>query len=162
MPTASAPKSIDIQSNAVVIDWFAEEDTVRVVSRDKSRFEVQKDYAITVLRVANDHQGRFSKQFQLFMEQVQTWLNAHHGEVRRCMLTVRDSRMLLIAVPQNAHCNDGLEDALSEFDLRIFQDPSLDLIRVNTMVIPEVSNDALQSFVDAGVMLLFNHAENQA
>jgi len=130
---------------------------VRVLGKDQKRFEIQKDYAIRILQVASDNKERFDKQFSLFMQLIQEWLNDNQSIVSRCVLTIRDSRMLLIAIAVDPEVNDDLEDSMSRLDLAMFRDSALDMIRVNTLVLPDVSSDSLQAFVDDRVLLVFGH-----
>jgi len=145
------------QDRAVHIDWYDAEESVRVLGKDQKRFEIQKDYAIRILQVASDNKERFDKQFSLFMQLVQEWLNDNQSIVSRCVLTIRDSRMLLIAIAVDPEVNDDLEDSMSRLDLAMFRDSALDMIRVNTLVLPDVSSDSLQAFVDDRVLLVFGH-----
>jgi hypothetical protein len=59
-------------ANYVELDWYDENEVVEVRPRDKQRFEVQKDRAIEILRVAKEG-DRFQTQFQFLLNTLAAW-----------------------------------------------------------------------------------------
>jgi hypothetical protein len=140
--------------NAVEIDWFAEGDVIRVVPRDLERFEIHKDRAIRVLQLANEGE----KQLQLLISRLLEWTKSHSQEVAEGYLTLRDSTFVFFAINRTVECSDETEDAISDLDLEIANDPDLDTIRLNAMLLPMASPESLHSFFNDKFLLVFRGA----
>jgi hypothetical protein len=137
--------------SAVLIDWYAEDDVVRVTPRNQQRFEVQKDHAIHVLQLASHAES----QIKFLMSVLAEWVEQHLGNVEKACLTIRDDRFAFLVISHQVECDDDLEDAVSDLDFDIANDPNLDLIRLNAMVLPPASDDARNSFLDNRFMLVY-------
>ena len=55
---------------------------------------------------------------------------------------------MLLVVSRSVACNDDLEDSISDLDWEIANDTDLEGIRMNTLIRPPASKEALSSFVD--------------
>ncbi|QDU36167.1 hypothetical protein Mal4_04500 [Maioricimonas rarisocia] len=136
---------------AVEIDWYAEEDRVEVIPRDQQRFDLQKDRVINLLQLA-DHG---EKQLLLLLRQLGEWFDRNSGRIPAAYLTLRDNTLLFLVISETPACDDELEDELSDLDLAIANDPDLKLIRLNTLVLPPASPEALGSFFHDEFTLVF-------
>ena len=143
--------SIESIDNAVEIDWFADNEIIRVTRRNQKRFEIHKDRAISILKLASDG----DKQLALLIDQVSEWTREHSDAVLMSFLTLRDDRFAFLAISRTAKCNDDLEDAASDLDLEIANDPDLTTIRLNVLVLPPASPESLSSFFDERFLLVF-------
>ncbi len=141
--------------NPIVIDWFAAEDTIEVTGQDTRRFKVQKDVAIKVLRAVQD-KGRAFSQIDLLLERIGRWTSERREKLRDIYLTVQDSSFLLVLVQQAARHDDELEEALSELDVEIANDPDFELLKLNAILLPPVTEDALMSFLDPRFLLSYD------
>ena len=143
--------SIESIENAVEIDWYADNETIRVTPRNQKRFEIHKDRAISILKLASEG----DKQLALLIDQVSEWTREHSTAVLMSFLTLRDDRFAFLVISRTAKCNDDLEDAASDLDLEIANDPDLTTIRMNVLVLPPASPEALSSFFDERFLLVF-------
>jgi hypothetical protein len=138
-------------STAVEIDWFADGDTVSVLPRDRQRFEIQKDVAIRVLEIAEHAE----KQLTLLLQRLAEWIRIHQAAISAAYVTLRDQRLAFIVVSRDVECDDELEDAVSALDLELANDPNLDGIGLNAMVLPPASPEALASFFDPRFLMTY-------
>ena len=140
------------QISAVEIDWYDRAETIKVCPRSQKRFEVHKDRAIKILQLATNADS----QIQLLIDKLGEWVRDNFDEyLSQAYLTLRDSRFAFLAISRLPECNDDLEDSLSDLDLSIANDPDLDLIRMNTLVLPPASDESLNSFFDQRFLLVF-------
>ena len=144
--------------SAVVIDWYSDAEFVHVVGKRQHRFEIHKDRAIEVLQVAHQR-DLFSHQLKLAFATIQEWMDLHEDLVCTCFLTLRDSHLLLIVVPTQVECSDDLEDLVSDLDLKIASDAAMDLLKLNTIVLPYASEESMKSFFDERCLMAFPHRE---
>lgn len=154
MTTMTTQQSVQ-KLNPIVIDWFAEEETIEVTGQDNRRFEVQKDVAIKVLRAVQDR-SRAVRQIDLLLERIGRWTSERRELLRDIFLTVQDSSFLLVLVQQAARHNDDLEECLSELDVEIANDPDFDLLKLNAILLPPVTEEALMSFLDPRFLLSYD------
>lgn len=146
-PTESGGLSI----SAVDVDWFAEEELIRVIPRNQKRFHIHKDRVIRILQLADEA----DKQLELLIERLGEWTAEHSEKVLTAYLTLRDGRLAFLAISRDAACDDELEDAISDLDLEIANDPDLSAIEMNTLVLPPASPEALISFFDDRFLLVY-------
>ena len=139
----------------VELDWYSEDETVRVIPRDQQRFEVQKDSAIEFLRVAH-RSAQFEKQLALLLGNLATWIRDHRADVRDAYLTLQDGALAFIVVRQAPRYDATFEDALTDLDFTIANDASLSLIKLNAVALPPVSEEALLSFLDTRFVLSYH------
>ena len=67
----------------------------------------------------------------------------------------RYSALMFVVVQLNAEYDEDLQDDLYDLVFAIAQDAALNLIRLQTTVLPPVDEEALQSFIDPQMVLLF-------
>jgi len=136
---------------AVEINWYAEEDRVEVTPRDQQRFELQKDRVIDLLQLANHGE----KQLLLLLQLFGRWIDRNSAKIANAYLTLRDNTLLFLVISNTPTCDDEFEDELSDLDLALANDPDLRLIRLNTLVLPPASPEALDSFFHDEFTLVF-------
>ena len=131
----------------VVVDWYDDRETVTIVPRDQVRFEVHKDYAIEVLRLA-DRRERFGAQLNLLLRTLAEWIRGQNGTVDQGYLTLNGSRLEFVAIAAGGADRDDTHDSLSDLSLDVYQDPALDLVTIQTMLLPAVNAEQLQGLLD--------------
>ncbi len=141
----------------VELDWFAcdQDDKVVVTPRDQQRFEIQMDVAIRILQMANE-ESLFQKQLRLLLTHLGSWINRHRSAIRNAYLTLHDSALAFVVVRTRPSYDAEFEDALSDVDLEIANDPALSLITLHTLALPPVSEAGLLSFVDRRFVLSYH------
>ena len=143
------------ESTAPDIDWYADGETVSVLGQNQTRFEIQKDYAIEVLRVAAEHRSRFDKQFQMLLDILGDWVAKRGDNVRSAHLTVRDAVLEFVVVSDREELDEALQDSLSDLDRAIARDRSLGELTVSSLLLPPVDDVALKSFIDERLFLSY-------
>lgn len=130
-------------------------DRLSGVPRDKKRFAVQKEAAIEFLRVAH-RAKQFEKQLNLLLGNLAEWINANREHIRDAYLTLQDGSLAFVVVRNVARYDAAFEDALTDLDFEIANDPSLGLIKLNAVALPPVSGEALLSFLDRRFVLSYD------
>jgi len=138
----------------VELDWFAENEYVRVTPRDQDRFEVQKDRAIDILRLAKQAE-QFDLQFTLLLRRLGEWINERQSKIDQAFLTYQDDNLAFVVVRADVRYDEDFEDELSELDFDIANDTDLHLLKVKTLALPQVSNESVLSFLDQRLVLSY-------
>lgn len=156
MSRTKLSKDTPSKIQTVELDWFAEADNVRVTPRNQKRFEIQKDWAIKILQVAEEHKSTFRIQLELLLDVLAKWVHGASGEVDIAYLTWHDTSFLFIAVCTSPEFNEDFEDSLSELDFEIANDADLSMIRLHAISLPHVSVESLSSFIDEHFALSYH------
>lgn len=135
----------------VELDWFERGDLVSVTPRNQQRFEIHKDRAIRILQL--NHEA--GKQISLLLDKLALWLTRNTEKVHSAILTVRDERFLFLVISKVAEMDDDLEDSVSEIDFDVANDSDLEVLKMNAIVLPQASREALDSFVDRRFMMVY-------
>jgi hypothetical protein len=145
-------------ANIVEIDWFDNNDAIVVTPRNQKRFTIQKDRAIEALRLVKDAE-RFTPQFDLLLEKLALWVKERANDIRAAIVTLQDNSLVFVVMQSSIPYDEQLQDALADLDFVIAQDTDLDLIRLRTVMLPLVDNDALGSFLDPRMVLQYQHGK---
>lgn len=149
LETPETPQNI----NHTLLDWYDDErQVVDVRPRDQQRFSVQRDRAIQYLHLGN----RAESQFELVLTRLAFWLKENMAKVSEGWVTLRDGGILFLVVSRSSRFDDDLEDAAIDLDLELAKDGDLDLVSVNVLVIPPVSDDSKRAFLNDRVALRYN------
>lgn len=138
----------------VELDWHAENDVIHVIPRNQKRFEIQKDRAIEILQRAKDAE-RFHQQFSLLLDRLAEWVRGHESEIAQAIITLQDDRLTFVVVRNKALYDEQFQDDLADVDCDIANDPDLDLIKLKTLALPIVGGEALRSFLDERLVLVY-------
>ena len=147
--TEVATNNPETASNAIEVDWFGEAEIIEVNPRDQQRFQIQKDRAISLLQLATNADA----QLALLRRKLGEWMRTHSSSIKTAFLTLRDHRFSFVVISRTPLCNDELEDAVSDVDLQIANDPDLDAVKMNAIVLPPASIEAIGSFLDNRFLL---------
>jgi hypothetical protein len=154
MTTLEAQDEIKV----VELDWFADNDSVRVTPRNQQRFDIQKDKAIEILQ-RDKERDLFVQQFQLLLHRLGEWIRARKDKIAKAILTLQDNALAFVVVRNDAKYDEQFQDDLADVDIEIANDSELDLIELKTLALPNVSADALRSFLDERLTLSYNDGE---
>lgn len=143
---------------AIQLDWYNEDEVVEVIPQDQQRFEVQKDRAIAILRMAQQSE-QFGLQFQLLLGRLAEWLRTRQSKVDRAFVTYQDDALAFVVVRNTVPYDEDFEDALSDLDFDIANDADLELVKLKTLALPRVSEEAVRSFLDERLMLSYQHRD---
>jgi hypothetical protein len=135
--------------NAVVrLEWSLSDGNVVVTARDQDRFVIKLNRAISILQQGQQAE-RFGYQFNLLLRMLAEWLRDREG-IANAFLTDRDGALAFVVVRESRQYDDDFEDAISDLDFRLANDPDLDLVTLDVIALPAASESALSSFLDPG------------
>lgn len=152
---------IDLPATAsyVELDWYDDSEVVQVRPRDRQRFELQKDRAIEILQAAKEA-DRFQKQLELLLNKLAAWANRWEAKISSAIVTLQDGALAFVVVQKSEKYDEDLQDDLSDLDFSIANDVDFGLMKLTTLLLPNVSGEALESFLDRRLLLLvYHHAE---
>lgn len=150
MATLERPKTAVVQ-----LKWEHRDGNLVITPSDESRFCVKIGKAIEILR-QHEHQSQFPNQFQVLLERLATWLEAHLKYWERAFLTAGESSLRFIVVRKQVRFEPEITDALSALGIEIANDPDLNLIQLSTRALPLASDESIQSFLDCSFTFEFN------
>ncbi len=119
---------------------------VLVVKRDEDRFIMTAQEAVEACNAANES-VRFSLQFAELLSLLAGWIEQHKSSVYRAQIAVRESDLLFLVTQIDEACNSELMEKIAELDLEVANKESLGLIKLNALVIPRASEEAITAFV---------------
>lgn len=137
----------------VQLRWELRDDLIVVTPYDQDRFAIKVNRAIEILQQANRRE-EFERQFNLLLRELASWLNGRR-DVEKAIVTHRDGALSFVVVRKGAEYDEAFEDALSDLDFDLARDPDLNLIRMNAVGLPQVSESALAAFVDPDFALSY-------
>ena len=143
-------------ANYVELDWHDASEVVQVRPRDRQRFELQKDRAIEILQAAKKA-DRFQKQFEFLLNKLAGWANRWQAKISSASVTLQDGALAFVVVQKSEKYDEDFQDELSELDFSIANDVDFGLMKLTTLLLPNVSGEALESFLDRRLLLLVYH-----
>lgn len=152
------PQTATTNSGVVQLNYAQKDQTVTVTPENEDRFAIRVEEAILACQLAQKEQ-LFRRQLDHLWKVLAAWLH-RRDDVSKAYFAYRDRGWNFIVIKQSVEYNPVLDDQLSELDLALHRDVDLDLIRIEVMALPPVSDEALQSFVDKkkGAFLLVEKA----
>lgn len=138
----------------IELDWFEDNDVVRVTPRNQQRFEIQKDRAIEILQLASQAES-FGRQFSLLLNHLAEWISERQEFIEAAILTLQDANLAFVVVRNSARYDEKFEDDMADLAFDVANDPDLDLVGIKTIALPLVPKVALQSFVDERLALSY-------
>ncbi len=133
--------------------WDDDLSQVTVTPQDKDRFTIKMRTAVEVLQQSSKRE-QFESQFNLLVATLVRWIEENQDKISKGYITLRDGSFAFIVVRSECRYDDEFEDALSALDQTIANDVDLDLIDINVMALPPVSDDAMSGFLDPRVNFL--------
>ena len=150
----SAQMTID----ALRLHWDMRDQLLVIVPEDEDRFGIKVGRAIEILQEASRAE-EFRSQFGLLLRILAEWLR-QRTDIGRAYLTHRDGALAFVVIRKSSRYDGGFEDALSDLDYEIANDTDLNLIKMDAIGLPCVSDTAASSFLDPGFALEFaGHGE---
>lgn len=153
--TLQQPVAARARTQSIQLNWEQKDGELVVIPSDQDRFMIKVGKAIQLLR-QSEREEEFSQQFDLLLKELATWLQDHDGRWQSAFLTAGDSSLRFIVVRKQVKFEGDITDSLSDLGVAIVNDPDLDLIKLSTRALPQVSEEALQSFLDPSFTLEYN------
>ena len=152
MSTAASP----MQKNVVQLR-HNDQGMVTVVPQDEDRFSLNVHEAVQALRIADQLQ-KFQKQFRLLLRTLGEWLIERRQEWSDAFVTLRDGGLTFVVIRRVPRYDAQFEDELSDLDIKISDDPALELVSIHSLALPPADDAAVDTFLDSGFTVRFDHS----
>lgn len=127
-------------------------DDLQVVKLDGDQFILTAQQAIDVCSLASDA-VRFQVQFEELLDRLYPWVEQRKARISAAYISVSNEGILFLIVQREIKADFTMEDELVNLDLRIANDGIFDLVPFNTLLVPHVSDEVLQSFLSSGTIV---------
>ncbi len=104
---------------------------------------------------AFEQAAQFGSQFNDLLDHLGVWIGAHKSQIHRAHLLVRQSDILFLVTQRAAEFDRALVDELTQLDLEIANSEVFDLIDMEVLAIPPVSDVARTAFLSSGEVLSY-------
>lgn len=128
------------------LDWRQQNRRIVVTPEDEDRYILTVQEAIRSCRVA-EQSVLFDRQFRTLRDHLATWIRDNLPKIGRAFLTVHDGEWLFLVLTRLPKCDERFEEELTKLDLEVAQDRRFHLLRFNVLALPDVSEQALRSFI---------------
>ena len=139
----------------IYLDWSEKERQVSITPEDQDRFCTTVEEAIKACK-ADDRSVKFGRQFKDLLDLLASWVMEHRELLKSAFVTIRDTEILFLPVTKSKSYDREFEDKLTGLDVEIAQSPSLDLIRLSVLALPNVLKQGIQSFLNPDYSLVFS------
>jgi hypothetical protein len=89
----------------------------------------------------------FEQQLAALKRDLESWSSAHSESVSEVFLVLKGDHFVFLAVLKGKAYDSALEDALTELDLKVAQNPDYNLINLSVLALPAFAEDAIRSFL---------------
>lgn len=138
---------------------YNQQGKVTVTPENEDRFVMTIQDATLACQIGQNRKA-FRSQFKELMDKLADWLREHRKSVHKSFLTAGSGGSLLFLVIRSRKKFDRpLTEALALLDASIARDKNLDLIRLEALALPRLSEEDATSFLLPGGVLEYNVAE---
>ena len=85
--------------------------------------------------------------------ELEGWTSTHADAIRDAFVVLKGDYFLFLVVMKGKAYDAALEDALTDLDIRIAQDPEFTLVKLSVQALPAFDEAALRSFLPSGLEL---------
>lgn len=127
--------------------------------------ENQDRFVLTIRQAAEgceivQRESEFRSRFKLLMDRLARWLRDHRDAVHRGYVTFGGGgKLLFVVIRSRKKFDRELTDALSDLDAQIAQSDELGLMEFNSIALPRVSEEEVESFLLPGGVWEYRRAE---
>ena len=132
-------------------------DDLQVVRLDGDQFILTAQEAIDACSLASNS-ARFQVQFEELLDHLYPWVEFRKGLISAAFISVSHEGILFLVVQRDVKSDFQMEDELVELDLEIANSECFDLVPFNTLLVPHVGDEVLQSFLSSGTTV--SHSVN--
>ncbi len=120
-------------------------DDLKVVRLDGDQFILTAQQAINACSLATDA-ARFHTQFQELLEMLYGWVEERKARITSAYISIGQDGINLLIVQKELKADFDLENELVDLDLVVANSDAFDLVPFNTLLVPKVNTEVLQSF----------------
>ena len=119
---------------------------VTVDPGDGDLFSLTKRMIVRLGRVA--HQiDEFERQLAGVRRDLEKWMAARADAIAKAFLVLKGDHFLFLVVMKGKAHDDALEDALTDLDMAVAQNPAYNLIRLSVLALPAFGEEVIRSFL---------------
>lgn len=89
----------------------------------------------------------FESQPAALRSELEAWASQRVDAVREVFLVLKGDHFQFLVVLKGTVHDDALEDALTDLDLSVAQNPDFDLINLSVLALPAFAEDVIRSFL---------------
>ncbi len=119
---------------------------VTVHPEDGDLFSLTKQMIARFGRLASQIEA-FENQLTSLKRDLETWSSAHSDAVDDAFLVLKGDHFLFLVVLKGKTHDGDLEDALTDLDIQVAQDPRYELINLSVLALPAFAEEAIRSFL---------------
>lgn len=119
---------------------------VTVTDEDEDRFSLHLNDAVRACRLHVDV-SEFSKQVKILFSQLFKWAVEHDEDVKEAILTMQEMGFILICITKRSPVSREIDDALTDLELKIANDPDLGHIPFSGQLLPPLADEDIQGFI---------------
>ena len=119
---------------------------VTVHPEDGDLFALTKQMIARSGRIAYEIEA-FENQLEALKRELDAWFAGRSDSVAEAFLVLKGDYFLFLVVTKGKAHDSGLEDALTDLDMKVAQDPDYHLVNLSVLALPAFAEDAIQSFL---------------
>jgi hypothetical protein len=141
-----------ISTEPVRLKWSEKDRTVVFEPADSDLFTMRVQEVIQACNI--QQQGKaFESQFNDLKNILGNWIHEHKDKIVKAFVTVRDTRILFLAITKDVEYDSELEDELTDFDWAIAHTQLLSTIPLSVQSLPQCDSDNYQAFLSPPIIL---------
>jgi len=143
----------------VRLKWSEKDRTVVIMPPDNDLFTMKVKEVIEVCNLRqqnNESESQFNEsesQFNNLKNILGNWVHDNKDKIAKAFVTIRDTRVLFVAVTKNVEYDGELEDELTKLDWEIAQSPLLSAIPLSVQSLPKCDSDIYDAFLSPLIIL---------
>jgi hypothetical protein len=102
---------------------------------------------------------QFEQQLDFLLKELASWLTPRSPEIKGAYITIIEGVLSFVVIPNQVKYDADFDDQLATLDYNIAHDQDLNLIRLNTLLVPPVEGHALAQFLHEDFALEYQNAE---
>ena len=93
----------------------------------------------------------FEEQLAALERELEGWASQRSNAIDEVFLVLRGDHFLFLVVLKGKEHDGTFEDALTDLDMKVAQDPDYDLINLSVLALPAFADDVIQSFLPSHI-----------
>ncbi|MBL7132691.1 MAG: hypothetical protein ISS78_01205 [Phycisphaerae bacterium] len=143
--------------DAIRLNYYAGDVTpVIVTPADHDRFMLSVKDAALACQAGSDYVAFYQQFEKRLLPRLAAWLTEHKEKVHQAFVSVREGGLLFLVVRQQARYDAEFTDDLSALDAEIARNPEFNMIRLDVLALPLVSDEGARSFLNPEAVMVFH------
>jgi len=142
-----------IATEPVRLKWSEKDRTVVFETPDNDLFAMKVREVIQTCNIIKQQRSKFESQFNDLKNILGNWIHERRDKIVKAFVTVRDTRILFLAITKDVEYDSELEDELTTLDWGIAHTPLLSAIPLSVQSLPQCDSDIYQAFLSPPLIL---------